>query len=189
MRSTTAPTPATTPIPVQLSACAFPAGLLPHLAMPKRGPPCTWGYYRVFHLILRLLYTGMQWKGFPIPQAAQGKPARHDTTVYKGFAQWAADGSLWQACVARVRHLAAATQRDVRGLQGDGTHTGATPGGRAVGSRGTHTSRGTPAARSATTMALCERLSLWLLATPQRGCCCPRAARPCSRGPSRWGWP
>jgi hypothetical protein len=59
--STTAPKPATTPIPVQLSEPEFEAFILPHLSMPKRGPKCKLGYYRVFNLILRVLYTGMQW--------------------------------------------------------------------------------------------------------------------------------
>ena len=57
--STTAPTPATTPIPVQLSELECTAFLLPHLSMPKRGPQGTLGYHRVFHLILWVLYTGM----------------------------------------------------------------------------------------------------------------------------------
>jgi hypothetical protein len=50
--STAAPTPVTTPIPVQLSAPEFTAFILPHLSMPKRGPKCTLGYNRVFNLIL-----------------------------------------------------------------------------------------------------------------------------------------
>ena len=48
MMSTTAPKPATTPIPVQLSEPEFEAFILPHLSMPKRGPKCKLGYYRVF---------------------------------------------------------------------------------------------------------------------------------------------
>ena len=97
MMSTTAPKPATTPIPVQLSAPEFEAFLLPHLSMPKRGPKCKLGYYRVFNLILWLLYTGMQWKCLPVPTDPDGKPAIHYTTVYKVFAKWADDGSLWRA--------------------------------------------------------------------------------------------
>ena len=58
--STTAPKPATTPIPVHLSEPEFEAFILPHLSMPKRGPKCRLGYYRAFNLILRVLYTGMQ---------------------------------------------------------------------------------------------------------------------------------
>jgi hypothetical protein len=75
--STTAPKPATTPIPVQLSEPEFEAFILPHLSMPKRGPKCKLGYYRVFNLILWVLYTGMQWKCLPVPQDAEGKPAIH----------------------------------------------------------------------------------------------------------------
>jgi len=119
--STKAPKPVTTPIPVQLSEPEFEAFILPHLSMPKRGPKCKLGYYRVFNLILWVLYTGMQWKCLPVPHDAQGKPAIHYTTVYKVFARWADDGSLWQAFVASVRHLAAEKQLDISVLQGDGT--------------------------------------------------------------------
>jgi transposase len=104
--SATAPQPATTPIPVQLSEPEFDAFILPHLSMPKRGPKCKLGYHRVFNLILWILYTGMQWKCLPIPHDPNGIPAIHYTTIYKVFAKWADDGSLWQAFVASVRHLA-----------------------------------------------------------------------------------
>jgi hypothetical protein len=43
----------------------------------------------------------MQWKCLPIPPDTTGTPAMHDTTVYKVFAKWADDGSLWRAFVAR----------------------------------------------------------------------------------------
>src|SRR5919205_467124 len=128
--STTAAQPATTPIPVQLSEPEFEACILPPLSMPKRGPKCKLGYHRVFHLILRVLYTGMPWKCLPIPHDTPGKPAIHYTTVYKVFARWADDGSLWQALVARVRHLAAEQQLDLSVLHGDGTNTGAKKGAR-----------------------------------------------------------
>ncbi len=97
---------ATTPIPVQLSAPEFEAFIFPHLSMPKRGPKCKLGYHHVFNLILWVLYTGMQWKCLPVPKDPAGKPAIHYTTVYKVFAKWADDGSLWQAFIASVRHLA-----------------------------------------------------------------------------------
>ena len=142
MMSPTAPTPATTPMPVQLSEPEFETFILPHLSMPKRGPKCKLGYYRVFNLILWLLYTGMQWKCLPVPTDAQGKPAIHYTTVYKVFARWADDGSLWQAFVASVRHLAAEKQLDLSVLHGDGTNTVAKKGARALGAQGTNTRRG-----------------------------------------------
>ena len=101
------------------------------------------GYFRVFNLILWVLYTGMQWKSLPIPQDAHGKPAIHYTTIYKVFAKWADDGSLWQAFVASVRHLAAEKQLDTSVLHGDGTNTVAKKGGMVLGTQGTNTRRAT----------------------------------------------
>ena len=140
--STTAPKPVTTPIPVQLSEPEFSAFILPHLSMPKRGPKCKLGYYRVFNLILWVLYTGMQWKCLPIPHDTQGKPAIHYTTVYKVFAKWADDGSLWQAFVASVRHLAVEQQLDISVLHGDGTNTVAKKGAMGLPIRGTSIRQG-----------------------------------------------
>jgi transposase len=139
--STTAPTPATTPIPVQLSEPEFTAFILPHLSMPKRGPKCKLGYYRVFNLILRVLYTGMQWKCLPVPTDPDGKPAIHYTTIYKVFAKWVDDGSLWQAFIASVRHLAVEKQLDLRVLHGDGTNTVAKKGAMAAAIPATSTTR------------------------------------------------
>jgi transposase len=151
--STTAEKPATTPIPVQLSESEFEAFILPHLSMPQRGPKCKLGYYRVFNLILWVLYTGMQWKCLPVPTDSSGKPAIHYTTVYKVFAKWADDGSLWQAFVASVRHLAVEKQLDLRVLHGDGTNTVAKKGAMALASRGTNTSRARRLLPSLTIMA------------------------------------
>jgi len=139
--STTAQKPATTPIPVQLSEPGFTAFILPHLSMPKRGPKCKLGYYHVFNLILWVLYTGMQWKCLPVPKDPDGKPAIHYTTVYKVFAKWADDGSLWHAFVASVRHLVTEQHLDTSVLHGDGTNTVAKKGAMALASRGTNTRR------------------------------------------------
>src|SRR5215510_10531860 len=148
--------PATTPIPVQLSEPEFSAFILPHLSMPKRGPKCKLGYHRVFNLILWLLYTGMQWKCLPVPIDPDGKPAIHYTTIYKVFAKWAGDGSLWQAFVASVTHLAQEKHLDLSILHGDGTNTVAKKGAMASGTRGTNTRRGKRSAPSRTTTARCE---------------------------------
>ena len=145
--------PATTPIPVQLSETEFTIFILPHLSMPKRGPKCKLGYYRVFNLILWVLYTGMQWKCLPVPKDGQGKPAIHYTTVYKVFAKWADDGSLWQAFIASVRHLAAEKHLDTSILHGDGTNTVAKKGAMGLAIRGTNIRRGRKSSRSRITMA------------------------------------
>ena len=140
--STTAQKPATTSIPVQLSEPEFEAFILPHLSMPKRGPKCKLGYDRIFNLILRVLYTGMQWKCLPVPTDAHGTPAIHYTTVYKVFAKWADDGSLWQAFVASVRHLVVEKQLDLSVLHGDGTNTVAKKGAMASAIPATSTRKG-----------------------------------------------
>src|SRR2546426_79494 len=151
--SITAAQPATTPIPVQLSEPEFTAFILPHLSMPKRGPKCKLGYYRVFNLILWVLYTGMPWKCLPMPTDAHGNPAIHDTTVYKVFAKWADDRSLWQAFIASVRHLAAEKHLDTSVLHGDGTNTVAKKGGMASATPAINTRKVRKSSRSSIIMA------------------------------------
>src|SRR5216117_3263514 len=133
---TPAKRPATTPIPVQLSATEFHAFILPHLSMPKRGPKCKLGYHRLFNLILWVLYTDMQWKGLPVPKDHHGTAEIHYTTVYKVFARWSDDGSLEQAFIASVGHLSEHNQLDLRVLHGDGTNTVAKKGGDGIGYSG-----------------------------------------------------
>jgi transposase len=163
MMSTTAAKPVTTPIPVQLSDSEFTAFIFPHLSMPKRGPKCKLGYHRVFNLILWVLYTGMQWKCLPIPRDGHGKPAIHDTTVYRVFAKWADDGSLWQAFIASVAHLSAEKHLDVSVLHGDGTNTVAKKGAMGLATRATNTKRGRKSSPSQTPMAMSWPPSPWLL--------------------------
>jgi transposase len=152
--STTAQKSVTTPIPVQLSEPEFEAFILPHLSMPKRGPKCKLGYYLVFNFILWVLYTGMQWKCLPIPKDTNGTPAIHYTTVYKVFARWADDGSLWQAFIASVRHLAAEKHLDLSVLHGDGTNTVAKKGVMELATQATNTRKARKSLRSSTTMAM-----------------------------------
>src|SRR5580765_905156 len=128
--------PATTPIPVQLAESEFAAFFFPHLSMPRRGPRCKIGYHYAFNLILCVLYTGMQWKCLPVPRTAEGKAQIHYTTIYKIFAKWSDDGSLKQAFIASVRHLASHRQLDLNILHGDGTNTAAKKGGDGIGYSG-----------------------------------------------------
>ena len=125
--------PATTPIPVQLSEPEFVAFIFPHLSMPRRGPKCKLGYHRVFNLILWVLYTGMQWKCLPIPKAGDGTAMIHYTTIYKVFARWSDDGSLDQAFIASVQNLAEQNRLDLSILHGDGSNTVAKKGGDGIG--------------------------------------------------------
>jgi hypothetical protein len=75
----------------------------------------------------------------PIPKDAQGKPAIHYTTVYRVFAKWADDGSLWHAFVASVAHLSKEKHLDLSILHGDGTNTVAKKGAMGLATRATNT--------------------------------------------------
>jgi transposase len=152
--SITAAKPATPPIPVQLSATECTTCIFPHLSMPKRGPKCKLGSHCVLNLIFWVLYTGMPWQCWPVPTDPQGKPAIHYTTVDTVVATWAEDGSLWQAFLASVRHLAAEKHLDLRILHGDGTNTVAKKGAMGLGTRGTNTRRARKSSRSRTPMGI-----------------------------------
>jgi transposase len=71
-----------------------------------------------------------------MPTDTDGKPAIHYTTVYKVFARWSDDGSLEEAFIASVAHLADHHQLDLRILHGDGTNTVAKKGGDGIGYSG-----------------------------------------------------
>ena len=142
MMSTTAKNPDIMPIPVQLAEHEFTAFIFPHLSMPKRGPQCKLGYHCLFNLILWVLYTGMQWKCVPILKGPTGRPEIHYTNVYRAFAKWADDGSLAQAFIASVAHLADEKKLDVRVLHGDGTNTVAKKGAMGLATRATNTRKG-----------------------------------------------
>ena len=78
----------------------------------------------------------------PVPTDPAGKPAIHYTTIYKVVAAWADDGSLWQAFVASVRHLATEKHLDTSVLHGDGTNTVAKKGAMALAPQATSTRKG-----------------------------------------------
>src|SRR5262244_45332 len=161
MMNTTAKSPDSTPIPVQLSESEFTEFIFPHLSMPKRGPKCKIGYHRVFNLILWVLYTGMQWKCLPMLKDAHGKPEIHYTNVYRAFAKWADDGSLQQAFIASVGHLSDEKKLDVRVLHGDGTNTVAKKGEMASGILATNIRRERRSSPLLTTMVICCLHSQW----------------------------
>ena len=75
-------------IPVSLTAEQFESFVLPSLSMPKRRPACEIGYHKLFNYVLKVLYTGMQWKELPIELGQNGKPEIHYTGIYKRFVTW-----------------------------------------------------------------------------------------------------
>ena len=83
----------------------------------------------------------MQWKCLPIPKGPTGRSEIHDTNVYRAFAKWADDGSLQQAFIASVAHLAAEKHLDLCILHGDGTNTVAKKGAMGLATQVTNTRR------------------------------------------------
>jgi hypothetical protein len=83
-----------------------------------------------------VLYTGMPWKGLPVPKDPNGTAAIPDPTVYKGCASWSDDGSLEHAFIASVAPLSEHNQLDLSVRHGDGTNTGAKKGGDGMGDAG-----------------------------------------------------
>jgi hypothetical protein len=176
--STRAKHGATTPIPVQLSAPEFHECILPHLSRPKRGPQCTLGYHGVFTLILWVRYTGRPWKCLPVPKDTHGNPAIHDTTVYKVFAKWVDEGSLWQAFMASVAHLAAEKHLDLSVLHGDGTTTVAKNGGMALATRATSTRKERRSSPYPTPMAMGWLPFPWPQSMRRTWSCCRKGCKP-----------
>ena len=115
---------------------------MPQLSLPKRGPQCKIGYHKPFNYILKVLYTGMQWKELPIHAGPEGKAELHYTGVFKLFARWAEDGSLERAFMASVKQLDEAQKLDLSLLHGDGSNTVAKKGARALATAATNTRRG-----------------------------------------------
>ena len=72
---------------MQLSEKEFEKFILPHLSLPQRGPDCKIGYHKAFNYLLKVLYTGMQWKELPIEKGPDDKAEIHYTGIYKLFAR------------------------------------------------------------------------------------------------------
>ena len=128
-------------IPVQLSEQEFEKFILPHLSLPKRGPKCKIGYHKPFNYILKVLYTGMQWKELPIKIGPDGKSEIHYTGVYRLFADWADDGSLKKAFLTSVKHLSDEKNLALSLLHGDGSNTVAKKGAMGSATAATSTRR------------------------------------------------
>jgi transposase len=61
-------------IPTKLSVAQFEQFILSHLITGDRGPAPKLPLHVIFNYILRLLYTGCQWKELPIEKDARGRP-------------------------------------------------------------------------------------------------------------------
>ena len=79
-------------IPTHLTLEQFEEFVLPHLHLGSRGPQPKLSLHTLFNYILRLLYTGCQWKELPIKQNKKGQPEIHYTRIYSAFRRFEAQG-------------------------------------------------------------------------------------------------
>lgn len=126
---------------MQLSAQEFADFILPPLSLPKRGPRCKSGYHKPCNYILKVLYTGMQWKELPSDKGAEGHAELHYTGICKLFARGAQDGSLDRAVSASGKQLDEAKKLDLSVLHGAGSHTVAKKGAMRSATAATNTKR------------------------------------------------
>jgi len=81
-------------IPVYFNEKDFESFILPHLWVGSRGPKPKLPFWKIFHLILHILYTGEQWKMLPIEKGRDGKPEIHYTRIWAKWKQWVEHGSI-----------------------------------------------------------------------------------------------
>ena len=99
-------------IPTHLTLAQFTQFILPHLIVGRRGPAHKLDLYAIFNYILRLLYTGVQWKELPIATGLDGCPEIHYTRLYRMFRYWQAHGCFDLIFTGSVAALYAASLLD-----------------------------------------------------------------------------
>ncbi len=115
-------------IPTRLSPEQFTEFILPHLTRGKRGPKSKLSFFQLFNYILKLLYTGCQWKELPIERGADGEPEIHYSNIYRVFQRWVRDGCFDETFEQSVRSLHENGLLDTSTIHGDGTTTAAKKG-------------------------------------------------------------
>lgn len=123
-------------IPVYITEEKFNEFILPHLWKGSRGPGTKISFYKLFHYILYMLYTGVQWKMLPVQNGADGHPEIHYSNVWRKWEQWSRKGSVRVIFEQSVKLLHQKGKLDLSLLHGDGTNTVAKKGGQSIGYSG-----------------------------------------------------
>jgi transposase len=116
-------------IPVYFNEKDFESFILPHLWVGSRGPKPKLPFWKIFHLILHILYTGEQWKMMPIDKGRDGKPEIHYTRIWAKWKQWVEYGSIASIFYRSVELLKEHGRLDLSILHGDGSNTVSKKGG------------------------------------------------------------
>jgi len=123
-------------IPVYFNEKDFNEFILPHLSQGRRGPQPKIPLYKLFHYILYILYTGVQWKMLPIEIGADQQPEIHYTRVWSKWKQWVDNGVIANIFYQSVELLHTRGALDLSLLHGDGTNFIAKLGGDITGYSG-----------------------------------------------------
>ena len=105
-------------MPTKVARQDFNRYMDPHLKRPKTGPKPKLSLYKIFHYILYVLHTGIQWE-----QLKTNRKELHYTNVYTWHNRWSKDGSyqtLFPASILQWHHT---DQLDTSVLHGDGSNT------------------------------------------------------------------
>ena len=135
-------------IPTKVSRKDFHRDIAPHLKRPKKGPQPKLSLYKIFHDILYVFHTGIQWH-----QLHTHRHEFHSINVYKWHNRWSKDGSYQVLFAASVMHLKDTAQLDTSVLHGDGSNTVGKKGVKASATPVINTRKGKKSSRSLTTMA------------------------------------
>ncbi len=119
-------------IPTKLTESQFNEFILPHLSQGKRGPKAKISLWKAYNYILKLIYTGCQWKELPIELNDFGNEEIHYTRLFRLHQRWSHDGSLENMFTSTVLYLKNKNLLDTSILHGDGTVTAAKKGGEDV---------------------------------------------------------
>jgi transposase len=105
-------------MPTKVSRKDVHRSIDPHLQRLTKGPKPRRSLYKIFHYILYVLQTGIQWE-----QLKTKRNELHYTNVYKWHKRWSKDGSYPALFEASVIHLHHTDQLDTSVLHGDGSNT------------------------------------------------------------------
>jgi transposase len=120
-------------IPVKLTEQEFKEFILPYLPKRKRGPEHKVPTYKIFNYILKIIYTGCQWKELPIDRDITGKKEISYSRIFKIFKYWLISGVFELVFKNSVVLLDKHGCLDLTIMHGDGSTTAAKKGGDCVG--------------------------------------------------------
>jgi transposase len=123
-------------IPVQLTQKEFDEFICDAIPKPTRGPEGKVPRSKIFNYILKLIYTGCQWKELPIEKDENGKSEISPSRVFRIFKNWLHSGVFEKIFGESVQRLFEEGRLDLSVIHGDGTTTAAKKGGDKIGRNG-----------------------------------------------------